>query len=323
MAVNFGAVYLDEERANINLALELEQLDVNLFRSVRLWKPGPDSRAVFGGQIIGQSLCAAYETVHDPQLAVHSYHSYFVRPGDNEVPALYYVQCIRDGKSFATRQVTTKQHGKTIFEAMVSFHKPERSSLTYQDNMPDVPKPESLPTRQENWKSLLEAKGARMSHTMKDYVESRVMAPFPLDMRNCNPDIDGVVLRPKRQPRDPKMQVWVRAKQRLSDRPSLHACVAAYASDYHLITTAGLASSRMFAMAASLDHSMWFHADFRADEWMLYELESTRAIGGRALIHAKLFKQDGTLCVSISQEGLMRFPEEPAEAIAPRPKAKL
>eukprot|EP00933_Yihiella_yeosuensis_P004414 TRINITY_DN108783_c0_g1_i1.p1 TRINITY_DN108783_c0_g1~~TRINITY_DN108783_c0_g1_i1.p1 ORF type:complete len:336 (+),score=54.83 TRINITY_DN108783_c0_g1_i1:34-1041(+) len=318
----------DPERASIMSALELETLDVDLYRSVRLWKPAADSRAVFGGQIIGQALVAAHKTIKDDRLKVHSLHSYFVRPGDNSVPALYYVRQVRDGKSFATRQVTVQQHGKVIFEALISFHCPETTDFVFQQQIPDVPEPEQLPTRQENWQKILDTASDRMPDTMRQFVEARIKAPFPLEFRNCDPTLDGFVLRPKRKPRSPKMQVWARTTQELSDDFDVHACVAAYASDWVMITTAGLASPQMFAMAASLDHSMWFHAPFRADEWMLYDLESCRANSGRALIHGKLYRKDGTLVVSVTQEGLVRYappkPNEiPDDPSGRKPSAKL
>lgn len=312
-------MYTEACRASVEAALELERLDVNLFRSVRLWKPMPSSRAVFGGQIIGQSLAAAARTVEDATFRVHSLHSYFIRPGDNTTPALYYVRRVRDGNSFATRQVNVQQKGKSIFEALVSFHRVEASLLNYQDAMPlNVPLPDSLPTRQENWQSFLDARRSRLPHAMIDFVESRIQAPFPLDMRNCDPTLEAFSMRPKRRPRDPKQSVWIRAIETLGDEPISHACVAAYASDYHLISTAALAAPRMFTMAASLDHSMWFHAPFRADEWLLYDFKSSRASAGRSLISGQLFKQDGTLVCTIAQEGLARFVElEDAQLASP------
>mmetsp|Transcript_143750 Transcript_143750/g.460101 ORF Transcript_143750/g.460101 Transcript_143750/m.460101 type:complete len:324 (+) Transcript_143750:135-1106(+) len=314
---------LDPKRASVEAALELEQLDVNLFRSVRLWKPLPSSRAVFGGQIIGQSLAAAARTVKDAALSVHSLHSYFIRPGDNSLAAVYYVRRVRDGHSFAARQVTAQQGGVSIFEALVSFHRAEASTLDYQDTMPlDVPPADSLPTRQENWQKLLDTKRDKMPKAMVDFVEARIRAPFPLDMRNCDPSIEGFTMRTRRRPREPKQRLWIRAAQRLSDEPISHACVAAYASDYHMINTASLAAPEMFAMAASLDHSMWFHAPFRADEWMLYELSSSRAGGSRALISGRLFRPDGMLVCSLAQEGLVRFaaPSQQPSSTQPRPR---
>jgi len=226
---------LDPKRASVEAALELEQLDVNLFRSVRLWKPLPSSRAVFGGQIIGQSLAAAARTVKDAALSVHSLHSYFIRPGDNSLAAVYYVRRVRDGHSFAARQVTAQQGGVSIFEALVSFHRAEASTLDYQDKMPlDVPPADSLPTRQENWQKLLDTKRDKMPKAMVDFVEARIRAPFPLDMRNCDPSIEGFTMRTRRRPREPRQRLWIRAAQRLNDEPISHACVAAYASDYHM-----------------------------------------------------------------------------------------
>jgi len=301
--------YRDEERGDIGRALELERLDTDLYRSVKFWKPSAVSRAVFGGQIIGQSLVAAHRTV-DPSLRVHSMHSYFIMPGDNTIPALYFVERVRDGRSFATRSVQVRQRSKVIFMAMVSFHRDEYSPLEFQDKMYEAPPPEDLPTRQEATRLYLEKKGSELPTAFRRYLEQRMLLPFPLDMRQCDPTLgSGVPMLPgqKKTPREPRQRVWIRATQRLPDLGGVHACVAAYASDWSLISTAGLAADRTFTMAASLDHSMWFHAPFRADEWMLYDLHSTRARGARALIHGKLFTRDGTLAVSITQEGLMRY----------------
>lgn len=291
---------------NMDKALELETLDVNLFRSCRLWKPRPDSRAVFGGQIIGQSLVAAYNTVDDESLHVHSLHSYFVRPGDNTTPAMYFVRRVRDGSSFSTRQVTTQQHGAVIFEALISFHREEASPLLYQDIAPAVPPPSQLPTRIEWGMNLLKRVQDKVSEPVRKFMEERIKAPQPLDMRNCDPTAESDLWRKKRNPREPKQQIWIRTPQRLSDRWAVHACVAAYASDMAMVSTAALASPTPFAMAASLDHSMWFHAPFRADEWMLYDLASSRANNGRALITGRLFREDGTLVVTVTQEALTR-----------------
>eukprot|EP00756_Hemistasia_phaeocysticola_P007011 Hpha_TRINITY_DN14088_c0_g1::TRINITY_DN14088_c0_g1_i1::g.43817::m.43817/K11992/ACOT8, PTE; acyl-CoA thioesterase 8 len=299
----------DKDRGDIGRALELERLDTNLYRSIRLWKPTPKSRAVFGGQIIGQSLVAAHRTV-DPSLKVHSMHSYFVMPGDNSTPALYFVDRVRDGKSFATRSVQARQRDRTIFIALVSFHRDENSHLEFQDRMYEAPPPEDLPTRQEATRMFLNKKGEELPAGYRLYLEQRLEAPFPLDMRNCDPTVgSNVPMLPgqKKNPRTPRQRLWIKSERRLPDLTGVHACVAAYASDYSLISTAGLAANQVFTMAASLDHSMWFHAPFRADEWMLYDMHSSRARGARALIHGRLFTRDGTLAVSIAQEGLLRY----------------
>eukprot|EP01062_Namystynia_karyoxenos_P074835 TRINITY_DN71872_c0_g1_i1.p1 TRINITY_DN71872_c0_g1~~TRINITY_DN71872_c0_g1_i1.p1 ORF type:complete len:342 (+),score=86.64 TRINITY_DN71872_c0_g1_i1:84-1109(+) len=313
-----GAAPAAHERADLGMVLKLEKLDTNLFRSYRLWKPMPQARAVFGGQIIGQSLVAAVRTVN-PGYVCHSMHSYFVLPGDNSVPALYHVDCSRDGKSFATRTVTVRQRGKVIFVALVSFQKEEPSSLEYQDPMPDAPAPELLPTRQENYRAVLTKQGHKLSAGLRRFIEARIAAPIPLDIRNCDSTLDhNVALLPgdPREPRKPQQMLWIRTTQKLADLSGVHQCVAAYASDYSLVSTAALAARKMFSMAASLDHSMWFHAPFRADEWMLYALKSTVAQGGRALIHGRLYTRDGRLAVSIAQEGLLRYGDHKQNATA-------
>eukprot|EP01065_Artemidia_motanka_P047090 TRINITY_DN7296_c0_g1_i1.p1 TRINITY_DN7296_c0_g1~~TRINITY_DN7296_c0_g1_i1.p1 ORF type:complete len:360 (+),score=122.07 TRINITY_DN7296_c0_g1_i1:58-1080(+) len=307
----------DPEKGDLGRALRLEKLDTDLFRSIRLWKPAPNSRAVFGGQIIGQSLVAAHRTI-SPELRVHSMHSYFILPGDNTVPALYHVSRVRDGRSFATRTVKATQRGRAIFVASVSFHRDEGSALDFQDRMPDVPPPEQLPTRQENFRFLLHKMKDKMSPGLRQWFEARIEAPFPLDMRNCDPTLSqssGIGLPgAKKDPRAPRQRLWIRANQQLADQAGVHACVCAYASDYVLVSTAALPANRVFDMAASLDHSMWFHQPFRADDWMLYDVSSHRARGARALITGRLFTKDGKLAVTIAQECILRYKQQGPEA---------
>eukprot|EP00928_Gymnodinium_smaydae_P052605 TRINITY_DN3661_c0_g1_i2.p1 TRINITY_DN3661_c0_g1~~TRINITY_DN3661_c0_g1_i2.p1 ORF type:complete len:350 (+),score=36.16 TRINITY_DN3661_c0_g1_i2:54-1052(+) len=314
----------DRDAGHIATALELEKLDINLFRSCRLSKPSPESRAVFGGQIIAQSLVAASGTIDDPALKVHSLHTYFVRPGDNTTPALYYVRRVRDGHSFATRQVTVQQRGDVIFEALISFHRDEISTLQFQDEMPKVPLPSELLTRKDLYQAFLDSKrGQKMPKTMRTFLETRIMSPFPLDMRYCDPKQMFIPLAGPRRPKSPKCQIWFRVLEPLENHHAVHACATAYASDFSLVSTAALAGTEMFSMGASLDHSMWFHAPFRADEWILYDISSSRARGSRALITGRLFSEDGTLVATVSQEGLLRYPVVESTAVPSSPAAKL
>ena len=264
--------------------LDLEQLEVNLFRGVS-WKD--DRPRVFGGQVAGQALVAAGRTVDGRP--VHSLHAYFLRPGDPSVPIVYEVDRIRDGKSFTTRRVVAIQHGEAIFNLQASFHLSE-TGLDHQVPMPDVPGPETLPRADE----------------LEPPVAGRLWGRQPVDMRY----VDGPPWERGPEPPLTRQLVWIRADGTLPDDPVLHTCVVAYASDYTLLGASlvphGLSYFRDDLMMASLDHAMWFHRPFRADEWLLYSQMSPSASGGRGLAYGGIFRQDGALAVSVVQEGLIR-----------------
>jgi acyl-CoA thioesterase II len=273
--------------------LDIEPIEVNIFRGV-----SPDERAqrVFGGQVAAQALMAAGRTVDRGH--VHSLHSYFLRPGDPNVPILYEVDRIRDGRSFTTRRVVAIQHGQAIFNMACSFHVDEQSALVHQVPMPDVPPPEDLPTlfeRLEPFRELLADWFAR---------------PHPIDQRHI-----GELPWMEHDSRDPVQRLWIRSDGKLPDDPLLHACVATYASDMSLFDTMLAAHDVRWDdadfMGASLDHCMWFHRAFRADEWLLYDMDSPVAYGARGLARGFLFQRDGTLVVSMVQEGLMRLVPRP------------
>jgi acyl-CoA thioesterase-2 len=273
----------------VNL-LDLEAIEVNMFRGI---SPDVDRQRVFGGQVAGQALVAAARTV-DAEFAVHSLHAYFLRPGDPSVPILYDVDRIRDGRSFVTRRVVAIQHGKAIFNLQTSFHIAE-TGLDHQSPMPDdVPPPEDLPDFKERWAEWAEAMG-------DDYERDR-----PIDTRNCDWEP-----RDRKRPLPPYQRVWMRADGTLPDDPVLHACVLTYASDMTLLDTsllphaAGALEDQIFM--ASLDHAMWFHRPFRADDWLLYAQDTPSASGGRGLARGLIFTRDGTLAVSVVQEGLIRL----------------
>jgi acyl-CoA thioesterase-2 len=271
--------------------LDLEPIEVNIFRGIQ---PNEERQRVFGGQVAGQALMAAGQTVEHGR--VHSLHSYFLRPGDPSVPILYEVDRIRDGRSFTTRRVVAIQHGRAIFNLEASFHDLEQG-LEHQFPMPDVPDPESLPPlyqRLEPWKEELAEWFDR---------------PHPIDQRH----IGDLPWHPSGTG-EPCQRVWIRADGELPEDPLLHACVAAYASDMSLIDTI-LAPHEVRwddddFMSASLDHCMWFHRPFRADEWLLYDMDSPVATHGRGLARGFLFDRQGRLCVSLAQEGLMRLLEK-------------
>ena len=269
--------------------LDLEQIEVNLFRGI---SPDESRIRVFGGQVAGQALVAATRTV-EPGRAVHSLHAYFLRPGDPSRPILYDVDRIRDGKSFSTRRVVAIQNGRAIFNLQTSFHVPE-AGLDYEQPMPlDVPAPESLP----DFKERMEPLKAKLGDILD--------RPRPIDLRYVGND----PLNRSGVSADSQM-VWMRADGRLPDDPTLHACIVTYASDMTLLDTAllplGLGWDTPGVQMASLDHAMWFHRPFRADEWLLYVQSAVSTHGSRGLAEGKIYTADGHLAVTVSQEGLVR-----------------
>ncbi len=274
--------------------LDLEPLEVNLFRG-----RSPQSRwqRVFGGQVIGQALVAACRTVDDvAQRPPHSLHAYFLLGGDPKVPIIYEVDRIRDGKSFTTRRVMAIQHGRAIFSMEVSFHGAEEG-LSHQFPMPDVPKPDALPSDTE--------------------VRNRVLSLMPDPVRRYYDRERPIELRPVEYGRylgekleGGRFHMWIRATERLPDEPAIHQCVLAYASDMTLLDAALIPHGRTVfhqdIMAASLDHALWFHRPFRADEWLLYAQDSPNLSGARGFSRGLIFALDGTLVASVAQEGLLR-----------------
>ena len=272
--------------------LDLEPLEHNLFRGR---SPQVGWQRVFGGQVIGQALVAAARTVTGR--AAHSLHAYFMRPGDPSVPIIYEVDRIRDGRSFTTRRVVAIQHGEAIFSMSASFQV-EEGGLDHQATMPDVPPPEDLPSESELKKALIES----APEPVRRYWErERPIELRPVDMRHFI----------SREPLEPVQKVWVRATGKLPDDPDVHRCVLAYASDMTLLDTSLFAHGRgVFdrdVQAASLDHALWFHRPFRADEWLLYAEDSPSASGARGFTRGSLFSRDGTLVASVAQEGLIRL----------------
>jgi acyl-CoA thioesterase II len=271
--------------------LDLEELEVNIFRGR---SPQEMRQRVFGGQVAGQALVAAGRTVE--RGVVHSLHAYFLRPGDPSTPILYQVDRIRDGRTFTTRRVVAIQHGQAIFHLSASFQ-PEEAGPEHQIAMPEAPDPEGLPTFAE-WV-------APSLGSVPDEVRRWLTRDRPIDVRPVAP-VDP--FRPT--PRPPRQLVWIRANGRLPDSLLLHQCVVAYASDLSLRDTAALPHAIAWNdgryVIASLDHAMWFHRTFRADDWLLYAQESPSAHGARGFTTGDLYTRDGTLVVSVAQEGLMR-----------------
>ncbi|WP_417767939.1 acyl-CoA thioesterase II [Stappia sp.] len=277
---------------NLLSILDLEPLEHNLFRGM---SPQVGWQRVFGGQVIGQSLVAASRTVPEDRF-VHSLHAYFLRPGDPAVPIIYEVDRIRDGGSFTTRRVVAIQHGRAIFSMSASFQAFE-DGFGHQAEMPDVAAPEDLPSEAELKEKFL----ANAPEPVRRYWErDRPIELRPVDMTHYF----------SRKKLTPAQNVWVRASAPLPDDPRIHTCVLAYASDMTLLDTSLFAhGTSVFdpdLQVASLDHAMWFHRPFRADDWLLYAEDSPSASGGRGFTRGSLFSRDGALVASVAQEGLIR-----------------
>jgi acyl-CoA thioesterase-2 len=284
--------------------LDLEQIEEDIFRG--------DSRSsfiprVFGGQVAAQALVAAGRTVPADR-PPHSLHSYFLRPGDPGAPIVYTVDRIRDGRSFTTRRVVAVQHGQPIFHLSASFQVPEEG-LEHQAPMPAAPDPETLETAEEMLPRHARVFGG------PDGVRRLLEAHGAIDLRYVE---EPPYATAGQGPREPRSQVWFRTNGKLDgaiDRPLLHVCLATYASDMTLLDSVLLAHGRGGWVAgdvvgASLDHAMWFHRPFRADEWLLYDQESPTTSGGRGLGQARIYTADGRLAVTVIQEGLVRVPRQ-------------
>lgn len=272
--------------------LDLEQLEVNLFRGL---SPRVGWQRVFGGQVLGQALMAAVRTV-EPERSAHSLHGYFLLAGDPNTPIIYQVERIRDGGSFTTRRVTGIQHGRAMFAMSISFQKHE-DGWDHQSQMPEVPPPEELPTERELARRFVEVLPA----AMRAYWERE----RPIELRPV--DLGRYF---ERTHRAAVQHIWMRATGKLPDDPALHQCVLAYASDFTLLDTALIAHGKLMfdqdLQLASLDHALWFHRPFRADEWLLYVQDSPSTSGGRGFCRGSIYRRDGTLIASVTQEGLMR-----------------
>ncbi len=272
--------------------LDLEQIENDIFRGR---SPADRQQRVFGGQVAGQALVAAGRTV-PVNRPVHSLHAYFIRPGDPSVPIVYTVERVRDGRSFTTRRVTAIQHGKAIFTLSASFQIIEDGPF-HQAAMPEVPAPETLPT------SLVRLTPLVGEDTARKLVENR-----PFDIRHATPLTWEAVGDPSLA--TPESIVWLKVDGELPDDPLLHVCLMTYASDMTLLDTVllnhGLSWSDRRTQGASLDHAMWFHRPFRADDWLLYYQDTPFAGGARGLARGQVYTHSGELVVSVMQEGLIR-----------------
>jgi acyl-CoA thioesterase II len=265
--------------------LDLEQLEVNIYRGSVF---SPDSgfpQRTFGGHVAGQSLVSAVRTV-DPHYLVHSLHGYFLRPGDPKAPTVFLVERLRDGGSFCTRRVSAVQHGQTIFSMSASFQT-DQEGINHQDAMPVAPPPDDLPGLQ-SFKVFDDA-------GFKQFEEWDVRI-VPQDQLRRLPG------------KASQQQVWFRHRDPLPDDPVLHICALAYMSDLTLLGSAQVThlDEREHLQVASLDHAMWFMRTFRADEWLLYDQSSPSACAGRALCQGKIYNQHGDMVAAVMQEGLTR-----------------
>jgi acyl-CoA thioesterase II len=277
--------------ADVLKVLELKRLDTDRFEGE---SRDPGHRRVFGGQVLGQALAAAYATVEGR--SVHSLHAYFLRAGDPDHPIEYEVDRSRDGASFASRRVVAIQHGAQIFHMSASFQAPEEGH-DRQGSMPDVPPPESVPD--------MAAAIAELKRKAPDRPRPFLDQRRPFEFRPAAlPDPEGEV------PREPHMKIWFKALDPLPDDEVLHRSLLAYASDYYLLGTAGLdvrlTVDRSKLQMASIDHAMWFHRPFRIDDWLLYVLDSPTASSARGFALGKIYSRDGRLVASTAQEGLIR-----------------
>lgn len=277
--------------------LQLERLEDNLFRGE---SRDIGTRYVFGGQVLGQALSAAQQTV-DSDRNAHSLHAYFLRAGDIDKPIVYNVERTRDGGSFSTRRVTAIQHGKTIFNFSASFQHDE-TGVEHQLPMPSVPKAEDIEAPPPLPADVLAKLPAKLQRWFG--------LEGPFEFRHVYPRDD---LNPPKRP--PFQQVWFRLARRIDDSPVLHRALLAYSSDFHLIGTAmlphGISFLQRNVQVASLDHAMWFHRPFRVDEWLLYSCDSPSAQGGRGLARGTIYAEDGRLIASTAQEGLIRLRADP------------
>jgi len=296
-----------ENHSLLEQILHLEKLEVDIFRGFTL-PEAPTFRQVFGGQLIGQALAAASKTVDCLKL-VHSLHAIFLIAGDNNMPIIYQVNRERDGTSFATRKVEAKQKGLVIFTLIVSFQKEELGFEHQAAIMPAVPPPEQLLNMEEIRERRLT--DPRFPMQYRNSAAKKKFVPWPIEMRFC---------QDSGSQHKPSLYYWFRARGKLSDDPALHRCVVAYASDllYSGVSLNPHRERGLKTYSLSLDHSMWFHKPVKADDWLLYVIDSPSAHGGRGFVTGRMFNRQGELVVSLTQEALIRRAKTPGQA--PRPK---
>ncbi|GAA3198858.1 acyl-CoA thioesterase II [Actinocorallia longicatena] len=283
---------MNDALKNLLDILDLEQIEDDIFRGR---SPEDRQQRVFGGQVAGQALVAAGRTVPVAR-QVHSLHAYFIRPGDPLVPIVYTVDRVRDGRSFTTRRVVAVQHGKAIFTLSASFQVAEPGP-EHMSPMPEAPAPETLPPGRD-----------RLAKIFGEKIADEYAGRRPFDLRHATPLTWEAVGKPELA--TPTSLVWLKVTEKLPDDPLLHVCLMTYASDMTLLDTVllnhGLAWGDGRTIGASLDHAMWFHRPFRADDWLLYAQETPNAGGARGFARGQVFTREGDLVVSVVQEGLVR-----------------
>lgn len=278
--------------------LDLEQIEQNIYRGL---SPDSSYQRTFGGQVIGQALMAAYKTA-DKDRVCHSLHAYFIRPGDPSVPILYQVERTRDGRSFSSRRVTAVQHGKTIFDLTASFQHRDQGGLEFQSEQPTGwPSPDTLSSEIDLRREAVKKFGVSL--------DSSFISPRPIDWRPIDPyDYENIEAKP------PEHSIWMKAAGSLGDRAddvAMNQCVLAFASDYAIleacIRVKGLNWLDKQLRSASLDHSMWFHRPFRAEEWLMNQQECISLSESRGFAAGKIYTASGELVASVAQEGMIRL----------------
>ncbi|EPM2808208.1 TPA: acyl-CoA thioesterase II [Yersinia enterocolitica] len=271
----------------------LEKIEEGIFRGQ---SEDLGLRQVFGGQVVGQAIYAAKQTVPTDRV-VHSFHSYFLRPGDSSKPIIYDVETLRDGNSFSTRRVSAIQNGKPIFYMTASFQSQEEG-FEHQNTMPDVPPPEGLMSETDI--------ARKFAHLIPEKVRDKFIGHQPIEMRPVkfhNP-LQGSTAEPNRY-------VWFKANGEMPDDLRVHQYLLGYASDFNFLPTAlqphGIGFLEPGVQIATIDHSMWFHRPFRLDDWLLYAVESTSASGARGFVRGQIYNREGVLVASTVQEGVIRL----------------
>ncbi|GAB2245016.1 hypothetical protein Droror1_Dr00000509 [Drosera rotundifolia] len=296
------------ETSSVESILHLDPIEVNLFQGITL-PDAPKFGKVFGGQFIGQALAAASKTVDFLKL-VHHIQAYFLLVGDYDIPIIYEVHRIRDGKSFATRRVDAIQKGNVVFTLLASFQKEEQGFEHQVAVMPLVPSPDQL----LNLEELRERRimDPRLPRTYRNKVAIRKLVPWPIEIRFCDPSTST-----NQTKSEPSLRYWFRAKGKLSDDQALHRCVVAYASDLLFIEVSSNPHRRigLKIRVLSLNHTMWFHRPVKADDWLLFAIESPTSYDARGLCMGRMFNMKGKLVASVAQEGLLRKAVSPDQAI--------
>ncbi|SNX81651.1 probable peroxisomal acyl-coenzyme A thioester hydrolase 1 [Melanopsichium pennsylvanicum] len=326
--------------ADIAEALEVEQIDADLYKSIALWKPAR-ARGVFGGQVIAQAVAAANKTVRQG-IFLHSLHSYFLLAGDETRPIIYQVARVRDGGSYVTRSVKAIQKGKTIFTIILSYQKPEPDQPTFAIPVPSLdadgrfflesitgahstgvhsakpnfrssPAPQHCPLNEERYQKVLQHGNPhpRVRKVLEGWISDRQASP--VEIRDALPgmyDKNGFPTPGNQQ------AFWMRTKLPMSGGLEAQKVALAYASDFYLLSTVpkALNNSRNIKMMASLDHSMWFYQPFQVHDWLLFVMQTQAASNGRGVVIGRIYRMDGTLVAVVCQEGLIRGQESKPQA---------